>query len=197
MKSILPGISAQPAFFIDERGRPDFQDVFRHFVRRSTNVATAVTRVRISTLDLDESDFDKLESMRVLVAELNALTLDAEARLIHSDRRRAPRVDLLRRLLEEGRLEVRSAPLGGWSPDFTVFGAAGSVECVLAGFHWFERPYPHRGPALASVHFGDAARLASRRHAELWEGAHDVGSALWSILSKAQRSARLLQAAAG
>lgn len=197
MHSIPSGISAQRSFLIDERSRPDFKDVFRHYVRRSSNVATAVTRVRLSTLDLDEKDFSGVESLRVLVAELNALTLDAEARLINSDRRRAPRVDLMRRMLEEGRLEVRSAPLGGWSPDFTVFGGSDGVDCVLAGFHWFERPYPHRGPALGSVHFGDSAALAARRHAELWEGAHDVGSALWSILSKAQRSARLLQAAAG
>lgn len=197
MHSIPPGIGSKRSFLLDERARPDFKDVFRWYVRRSTDVATAVTRVRISTLDLEEDDLKSVESLRVLVAELNALTLDAEARLIHSDARRAPRVDTLRRMLEEGRLEVRSAPLGGWSPDFTVFGARGSAETVLTGFHWFERPYPHRGPALASVHSGDSARLCARRHAQLWEQAHDVGPALWSILSKAQRGARILRAAAG
>lgn len=197
MKSIPPGIGSERSFLLDERHRPDFKDIFRWYVRRSADVASAVTRVRLSTLDLEEEDLATVESLRVLVAELNALTLDAEARLIQSDRRRAPRVETLRRMLEDGRLEVRSAPLGGWSPDFTVFGSDGLPEAVLSGFHWFERPYPHRGPALASVHCGDSARLAARRHAELWEQAHDVGPALWSILSKAQRSARILRAAAG
>ena len=88
-------------------------------------------------------------------------------------------------MLESGRLQVRTAPLAGWSPDFTVFSDAAGPSAVLTGFHWFERPYPHRGPALSSLHFADAARVTSRRHAELWQTAHDIGPAVWSILSKA------------
>ena len=139
-----------------------------------------------------------VDIMRPLdMRDLNALTLDAEARLIRSDARRAPRVALFRRLLQEGRLEIRSAPLGGWSPDFTVFANAEGPHAVMTGFHWFERPYPHRGPALGAVHFGDAARLAARRHGEIWDRAHDVGSAVWNILSKAERGARLLRVSTG
>ncbi|MDX1495269.1 MAG: hypothetical protein R3253_14480, partial [Longimicrobiales bacterium] len=108
----MPGLRADPAIFFDERRRPDFRDVFVALARRSVNVAVAVTRVRLSTLELDESDLERVESLRVLVVELNALTLDAEARLIQSDPRRAARVGLFRSLLESGRLEVRSAPLG-------------------------------------------------------------------------------------
>ncbi|MDA1102114.1 MAG: hypothetical protein O2956_00760 [Gemmatimonadetes bacterium] len=182
---------------MDERGRPDFRDVFGALARRSTDVATAVTRVRLSTLDLDAAEVERVESFRVLVTELNALTLDAEARLIQADPRRAPRVELLRGMLESGRLEVRSAPLGGWSPDFTVFSGTLGPDAVLLGFHWFERPYPHRGPALTGLHFGDSARLAARRHRELWERAHDVGPAVWSILSKAERGARLSRPSTG
>jgi hypothetical protein len=148
-------------------------------------------------LDLDRGDLAKVQSLRVLVAELNALTLDSEARLIRADARRAPRVKLFRGLLEEGRLEVRSAPLGGWSPDFTVFSNEKGPQSVVTGFHWFERPYPHRGPALGAIHFADAALLAARRHAEVWEQAHDVGSAVWSILSKAERGSRPAETSPG
>ena len=63
---------------------------------------------------------------------------------------------------------------------------------MLSGFHWFERPYPHRGPALASLHVGEAAARAAKRHHELWERAHDVGPTIWSILSKARRAAEPL-----
>ena len=150
-------------------------------------MAVAVTRVRLSTLDLTEEDVQGLVSMRVLLAEVNALTLDAEARILRADPRRAHRVELYRRLLESGRLEVRSAPLGGWSPDFTAFSGMEGPSAVLIGFHWFERPYPHRGPAFTALHRGSPARLAADRHAELWEQAHDVGPAIWSILSKASR----------
>lgn len=188
---ILPGLATAPAVLVDERGRPDFRDVFGALVGHSTDVAVAVTRVRLSTIELQEADLARLESLRVLVVELNALTLDAEARLIRADPRRASRVTLFRSLLESGRLEVRSAPLGGWSPDFTVFSDADGPHAVIAGRHWFERPHPHRGPAIATVHFEDAARLAARRHCELWDAAHDVGPAVWSILSKADREGRV------
>lgn len=196
MDPILPGLSAEPAILLDERRRPDFRDVFGALVGRSVDVAIAITRVRLSTVDLTELELGRLESFRVLVAELNAIQLDAEARAIQADPRRAPRADLLCALLESERLEVRSAPLAGWSPDFTVFSDAAGPTAVLSGYHWFERPYPHRGPALAAVHGSAAARLAARRHGELWERAHDVSPAVWSILSKARRAARA-HAAAG
>jgi len=197
MEPILPGLEPSPAVLVDERGRPDFRDVFGALARRSVDIATAVRRVRLSTLDLDEAELDRTESLRVLVTELNALTLGSEARLIQADARRAPRVSLFRSLLEDGRLEVRSAPLGGWAPDFSVFSTADGPLAVLIGQHWFERPYPHRGPAISTLHFEDAARRAARRHAELWDRAHDVGPAVWNILSKAERSARALRAPTG
>ena len=194
---LLPGLTTQRAILMDERGRPDFRDVFVGNVRQSVDVAVAVTRVRLSTLDLDGEDLEGLESMRVLVVELNALTLDAEARLLRSDPRRASRIALYREMLESGRLEVRSAPLGGWTPDFTVFSGTGGPQSVLCGKHWFQRPYPHRGPALATLHFDDSARLAARRHGEIWDAAHDVGPAIWSILSKAERKRAIRAASPG
>jgi hypothetical protein len=170
----FPGLASTPAILFDERARPDFRDVFGTLARQATDIATAVTRVRLSTLDLQPDEVEK-----------------------GADPQRSPRVGLLRELLESGRLEVRSAPLGGWSPDFTVFSEPEGPVAVLAGFHWFERPYPHRGPALGMLHFQDAARSAARRHAELWARAHDVGPAVWSILSKAERGVSLLRVQPG
>ena len=184
MASTLLGITPQPAALLDDRTRPDFRDAFGALASQSTGIATAVTRVRLSTMDLTESELQGVERFRVLVAEMNAIQLTAEARGLTNDPARAPRLAFLQRMLESGRLEVRAAPLAGWSPDFTVFSNAAGPSAVLTGFHWFERPYPHRGPALSSLHFAEAARVAGRRHAELWETAHDIGPAVWSILSK-------------
>ncbi len=197
MEPLLPGLAATPSVLLDERSRPDFRDVFGSLASRSTDIATAVTRVRLSTVDLSRAEIGSVASFRVLVAELNALSLDAEARVIRSDPKRASRVKLFRELLEDGRLEVRSAPLAGWSPDFTVFSGEDGPTAVLTGFHWFERPYPHRGPALASLHHGEAARLSARRHLELWDRAHDVGPAIWNILSKADRIERAVGVTTG
>ena len=166
MQPILPGLVVSPGILLDERTRPDFRDAFGHLARSSTDIATAVTRVRLSTLDLEREELDRIESLRVLVTELNALTLDAEARLIRADPRRAPRVELFRELLQDGRLEIRSAPLGGWSPDFTVFGDSEGPHSVLTGFHWFERPYPHRGSLPAGR---DASRGRVDYSQERWQ----------------------------
>lgn len=186
MASPLLGIKPQPAALLDDRTRPDFRDAFGALARQSTDIATAVTHVRLSTMDLTEAELKGVQRFRVLVAEMNAIQLTAEARGINNDPARAPRLAFLQRMLESGRLQVRAAPLAGWSPDFTVFSNVAGPLAVLTGFHWFERPYPHRGPALSSLHFAEAARVAGRRHAELWETAHDIGPAVWSILSKAR-----------
>jgi hypothetical protein len=187
MEPPLPGLVPVQGFLLDERRRPDFRDVFGAMSRRSTSVAIAVTRVRLSTVDLSTDEFDRLASLRVLLSEVSALQLDAEARGLLQLPRRAPNIRILTRLLESGRLEVRSAPLGGWSPDFTVFADAAGPQAVLTGFHAFERPYPHRGPALASLHGKEGAALAAARHAELWERAHDIGPTLWTLPTRASR----------
>lgn len=184
----LPGLCPAPAILFDERRRPDFRDVFGALARRSERICTAVTRVRLTTIDLGPDELGTLRSFRVLLSEMNALRMESEAHALIHMRRRAPGFRLLTGLLESGALEVRSAPLGGWSPDFTVFADNGGARWVLSGFHAFERPYPHRGPALASLHGEDGAQLAQRRYDELWAQGHDVGPTLWTLLSRAQRS---------
>ena len=185
MKPVPDLLASSRQLLLDERRRPDFREIFGALARQSDAVATAVTRVRLSTVDLTGEELAPLRSFRVLVAELSALRLGAEARAMRADPRRMTNVNLLLDMMEAGRLEVRSAPLGGWSPDYTVFSGGGRARAVLTGFHWFERPYPHRGPALASLHFGDGACLALRRFDEVWDDAHDVGPAVWSILARA------------
>jgi len=197
VQPILPGLSLQPATFFDERGRPDFRDVFGALARGAVDIATAVRRVRLSTVDLSRDELGRVEHFRVLLAEVNALRLDAEARALQLDPRRAPNAELLRQMLEGGRLEVRCSPLAGWMADFSVFSSEEGPTAVLVGLHRFERPYPHRGPAFASVHGEDAARLGARRHEEIWERAHDVGPAIWNILSKARRGVLRASALAG
>lgn len=183
----IEGLLSAGGTLLDERGRPDFRDIFGALARRSGRILTAVTRVRITTLDLTEEEVAGITRFRVLLTELNALRLDTEAKVLVHHPKRAGTVLLLARLLEEERLQVRSAPLGGWSPDFTVFSPVNEPPVALLGYHWFERPYPHRGPALSTCFQGEGARLAARRHEELWENAHDVGPAVWSLLTRAAR----------
>ncbi|HET9948645.1 MAG TPA: hypothetical protein VFQ22_06970, partial [Longimicrobiales bacterium] len=82
---ILPGLVPSSAVLLDERRRPDFRDVFGALTERSTDVATAVTHVRLSTVDLSGTELAGVEHFRVVVAEMNALRLDAEARALQVD----------------------------------------------------------------------------------------------------------------
>ena len=193
----LPGLNPVPGTLLEDGRRPDFRDVFGHLAQRSSSIDTAVTRIRLSTLNLTPSELRAVTSFRVLLAEVNALSMDAEARVLHTLPSRAPNLQLLARLLETGNLQIRSAPLAGWSPDFSVFSDASGPSAVLCGFHWFERPYPHRGPALASLHFGDGAALAHRRFEALWTRAHDIGPTLWDIVTRARRWAGTAHGATG
>jgi len=134
MGSYPLGITPHPAVLLDDRARPDFRDVFGTLASQSTDIAIAITRVRLSTMNLTESELRSVVHFRVLVAEMNAIQLAAEARGLVNDPARAPRLPLLQRMLESGRLQVRAAPLAGWSPDFTVFADAAGPTAVLTGF---------------------------------------------------------------
>ncbi len=175
----------RPPRLLDERGGPDFPERFQHLAQRADAIDVALTRVRLTTLQLDVGALAGVGRMRVLLAEVRAPTLDAEAHEALLDPARAVTV---RRLLDElgrGRLLVRAAPLGGWSPDFSVFHRAQRPDGALFGPHWLERPYPYRGPAWAvEVGASDAAR-AALRFDELWARSHDVTEALRRLLERA------------
>ena len=172
---------------LDERSDPDFRSVFGLLVRRSAGIDTAVARIRLGGLDLRPSELNGVDRIRVLLAQVSALTLRSEAEATLVDPAKATNLENVVALVEEGRIEIRSAPLAGWSPDFTVFHRTGRAWTVLVGLHWFARPYPHRGPALASLHGPGAAARSARRFSELWATAHDIRPAILALLKKAER----------
>lgn len=186
-----PAPAAPPAFWppspglLDERSDPDFRTTFGRLARRATEIDVALGRVRLSGVDLREGELHTVRSLRILLGEVSALTLGTEAEAVLADPERARNVDLLVQLFREERIAVRSAPLGGWSPDFTVFGQDTGPSAVLVGPHWFQRPYPHRGPAWASLHGPREARWAAARFAGLWGAGHEIGAAVRNILERA------------
>ena len=174
------------ATLLEDRGRPDFRDVYGRHASAAVTLDAAVRRVRLAGITLGSRELGGVQRMRVLVAELNALSLSGEAEVIGADLSRRPRLELLLRLFEGGRLSVRTAPLAGWDPDFTVFGSE-QPDTVVLGPHWFERPYPHPGPAFSVVLVGDPARRAHIRFEELWSAAHDLRHPIEELLREALR----------
>ncbi len=194
------------SLLLDERSRPDFRDLYGHYASGAGSLHTAVRRVRLGGIDLKAREVGHLRGLRLLVGEVNALELSTEADTLAADPERRARLSVLAALLRDGRLEVRVAPLAGWIPDFSVFlppdsshtaevpGSGGSstpsphrlkVPTLMVGTHWFERPFPHPGPALGVVLHGDAALRAFRRFDETWRGGHDLAGPIQGILGDA------------
>ena len=90
MEPLLPGLVPAPAVLLDELARPDLRDVFGALAARSARISTAIRRARLSGVDLTGLDLGRLDELRVLVAEINAIQLDAEA-LANLAKRNEPR----------------------------------------------------------------------------------------------------------
>jgi hypothetical protein len=181
-----PALATAPRL-IDERSRPGFRELFGRLARRATALDVALTHLRLSTLDLSDRELASVRRIRLLLAEVSAVSLDAEA---HALLHRAPTAANLRRLaalLTLGTIEVRSAPLGGWAPDFSIFRNDEGPCAALIGPHRFDRGAGHEGPVLASLHGArDAARLGAR-FADIWGRGHDIRPAIAGILARAER----------
>lgn len=177
---------------LDEHSNPDFRDHYLALLKSAGEVCVAASRIRLAGLQVEAEDLLAPRRIQVLVMELSGITLAMEAERLAEHPRARNRVTALVRLLDEQRLAVRSCPLGGWSPDFTVFESRGDENrgarfSVLVGPHWMDRPYPHRGPALTSLHRGEPAARVRLRFGQLWHDAHDVGGAVRATLHAALR----------
>ena len=185
----------QSAQLLDERSRPDFREVYGFHAARAGRLDAAVNRIRLGGMTLGRKELGSLEAIRLLIGEVNALTLASEAQSLAIDPSRRTRLELMLSLLGERRLQVRIAPLASWSPDFSVFsgaartpdqdGAGQRSPVLMIGMHWFERPYPHPGPALGIVLVGGLALRARERFEELWGGAHGLAEPITSVLQEA------------
>jgi len=185
-----PGDTQEPpwgeAAFFHERIQPGFRQRFREEMTRATQVDVAVTRLRLSTIDLSAEEVRGVKRIRLIVSELRAVELDAEAHALMARRGARLRMARLQQLLDRDIVRVRVAPLAGWSPDFSVFSGPARAHAVLMGFHAFEVPHPYAGPALGAAFGPSQAGEARVRFEEVWARGHDVAPAVQSIFRRAR-----------
>ena len=170
---------------LDERSPRPFRWAFGRLLIQSTELDTAMLRIRLSRVDLSAREVDGLTRMRILVADINARTLEEEAFALLMDPEKRSNLTRILSLLRDGRMELRSAPLAGWSPDFSIFSGPDGPLGLILGLHWIQRPFPHRGPAWAVTFGPREAEMASRRFRELWAAAHEIGPAVRRLLEQA------------
>ena len=177
-----PSLAPDPPFLLEETSQPSFRELFGGFLAHSSEMDAAILSIRLGAVDLSHGEVEQARRMRVLVAEVNARTLEGEAYALLTDPGKRANLDRIVDLLRRGVLHLRSAPLGGWSPDFSLFCRDGKPQRLLLGLHWFHRPFPQRGPAWAMGFGPREASRARARFLDLWEQAHDISVPVLQLL---------------
>ena len=169
---------------LHERSSPDFRSTFGGLLSQSRSADTAILRIRLGAVDLTGEELAGLRRFRILVAEVSARTVEEETYALSVDPTKRDNLNRVLALLGDQRMEIRSSPLGGWSPDFTVFFGDRGPHALLLGLHWFRQPFPHRGPAWAVLLGEKEARRAHVRFHELWRHSHDIGPAIRRLMER-------------
>lgn len=155
-------------------------------LRNATGLDLAISRIRLDTLGSIPAHLGRLDSIRVLLGEVRAEVIDAEAHALALRPVGRERVRILARLLQEGRTWIRAAPLGGWSPDYSVFRRA-SNSTALVGSHAFGRGIETGRPVMAVRMTGDDVAALASEFDRAWSRAHDVTGAVEVMLRRALR----------
>lgn len=172
----------------DEGSTRSLRSLIGDLLQRSRTADLALGRVRLAALDLTEAEVQGPTRCRVLLGQLDASTLVDATALRDAGADHPTRREALLRLatwLASDRLEVRSAGIGLWTPDFSVFrDPAGATTCLL-GAHYFGSPQLTIGPSFtAIVRAADDAALLQLRFEEVWGRGHDVSPAILDVLER-------------
>ncbi|HUG41218.1 MAG TPA: hypothetical protein VMM12_12075 [Longimicrobiales bacterium] len=171
-----------PPLVLDERAPVSVRARIGTLLADAATADFAVARIRLAALDLAAREVARVERCRVLLGTLDAATLLDAAE--SGPAGAAGRLMVLRSFAASGRLEVRSAGLAGWTPDFSIFRGTGTT--ALLGAHYFGAPYPVFGPSFtAIVEQPVSQHLLEVRFEELWRRGHDVLPAIQVVLERA------------
>lgn len=158
---------------IDDRSRPTLREQIGQLLTSCATADIAVGHIRLAALDLTPAETLGVRRCRILLGRLDASALNDFG---HPDDRVDTHLHTLRAFLESGRVEIRSAGLSAWSPDFSVYGGPGDADSIcLMGAHYFRDPVALNGPSFTAM-LTDARSVTSAmaRFDALWERSHDV-----------------------
>ena len=169
---------------LDETSDPPVRRVIGELMAGAERVDFAIARIRLANLDLAEEEVSGPARCRVLLGQLDASTL------LDTDAADRDAVTGLIRWARSGRLLVRSAGIGAWTPDFSVYHTVDGGTCLI-GAHYFGSPHLTVGPSFTTVTTDAETRtLLDRRFDELWGRSHDVLPAIVGVLERVRGVAR-------
>lgn len=163
---------------LDETSSPPLRDLIGRLMAGAHAVDFAIARIRLANLDLTAEEVGGPKRCRVLLGRLDASTL------LDTDAADHDAVAGLIRWAGSGRLAVRSAGIGAWTPDFSLYHTPDGGTC-LVGAHYFGSPHLTVGPSFTAVSDDPEARAILRRRFDaLWERSHDVLPAIVGVLEQ-------------
>jgi len=170
------------AILLDENTSPSLRQVLGSALTRATEADFAVARIRLAAIDLQADEVEGVRQWRVLLGRLDveALARPDQASNPHQDAR------ILIRLIDSGKMSVRTAGLQSWYPDFAVLrGLAGGGSLTLLGAIYFGTPQHSDGPALTCILTDPShAASATARFDALWRRAYDVAPVVRNALER-------------
>ena len=167
----------------DGRGSPSLRGYLGRALSESTSASFAIRRIRLARLDLLPEELRGVGRCRVLLGRLDADTL-ADTGASPASARTAALLDMA----ASGRLEVKSAGLLTWDPDFSILGSGTpESDVVIFGCHQFVPQQPVEGLAMAcAIRNPDIVRAVVVRFEELWERGHDALEAVTDALCRSR-----------
>jgi hypothetical protein len=164
-----------------ERGTPDPRRVLGRLLERSRTFDLAVSGIRLASLVFRPRDIAATERCRVLIGGFDNHALLDAAFAAAAVPEHATNLRVLRDILASGRVEIRSAGVWRWNPDFCV--AEGdrlrawfpSGSAGLVGYMGLGAAPLYVAPRLACLVSGHRSMMSLRgRFDELWNVGHDV-----------------------
>jgi hypothetical protein len=184
---MAPGeaVTAPAVALIDERTGPPLRQRVGRLLAGADDAAFAVARIRLAVLDLTDEELGRMRRCRVLLGFLDAAMLAEASEAAGPAGPGSSALARLHHFAASGRLQVRSAGLARWTPDFAVItGPDGPVG--LVGSIQFGAPELVVGPAFTMVaRDDDTVTLLRHRFDELWDRSHDVLPAIHGMLQRA------------
>jgi len=159
---------------IDDASQPSLRVYIGRLLSTCARADIAVGHVRLSALDLAGDETRGIQQCRILLGRLEARALTDFGFV---DERSDERLYGLLEFLGSGRVEIRSAGLGAWSPDFSIYrglSATAHDGACLIGAHYFRDPVTNGPSFTALLDDADSVARALTRFEALWERSHDV-----------------------
>lgn len=181
------------AALLDGEATSSLREALGALLGHCHRASIAVSRIRLAAVDLAPADVGTVTACRVLVGRLDA---EAAALPRTPDAREGARVtlSLLEDFIRSGRVEVRSAGVDGWYPDFSVYEglrmgpSEAPVTAVLLGAHVFARHSGAAGHLTSLVVDPAAGERAATRFERLWGAGYDVLPVVSDMLASLRRT---------